>query len=136
MKRADRVFVNWIYGSCFLVAATIMAPNESQAQSARFTVIDARDGLTPEVLEAYAEAMGANSKTPIVKSRIKILATARHGFDAGAIDLPDQVRHADLDVTVMVQQGASSGAAIDANHVKIKRRAPSKIKQTTRIQGH
>ncbi|MEP1142290.1 MAG: hypothetical protein ABJH52_01115 [Henriciella sp.] len=136
MKRADKVFANWFYGTSILIIAALVAPSDSQAESARFTIIDARDGLTPDVLEAYSEAMGANAKTPLVKSRIKVLTTARHGFDVGAIELPEHVRHADLDVTLMVQQGASAPAAIDANHLSVTRRAPTKIKQTTRIQGH
>lgn len=136
MKRADKVFANWFYGTSFLIIAALVAPFESQAESARFTIIDAREGLTPEVLAAYSEAMGANANAAMVKSRIRVLTTARHGFDVGAIELPEHVRRADLDVTIMVQQGGNVPAAIDANHISVTRRAPSLIKQTTRIQGH
>lgn len=136
MKRARQTLSYLGFGTCILIVITLLMPSQVQAQSARFTIIDARDGMTPEVVEAYANAMGKNAETALVHSRIKVLTSSRHGFDAGAVQLPGHVRQADIDMTVMVQQEAGPTASIDANHIKAARHLPQRIKQSTHIQGH
>ena len=136
MKRARQALSYLGYGTCILIVITLLMPSHMQAQSARFTIIDARDGMTPEVVEAYANAMGADAETALVRSRIKVLTTSRHGFDTGAVELPDHVRQADIDVTLMVQQESGPAGSIDANHIHAVRNLPQRIKQSTHIQGH
>ena len=136
MKRARHTLSYLGMGSCIIIVITLLMPSQMQAQSARFTIIDARDGMTPEVVEAYANAMGANAEAALVRSRIKVLTSSRHGFEAGAVELPEHVRQADIDVTVMVQQEMGPARAIDANHIHVARTLPQRIKQTTHIQGH
>ena len=136
MKRARHTLSYLGMGSCIIIVITLLMPSQMQAKSARFTIIDARDGMTPEVVEAYASAMGANAEAALVRSRIKVLTSSRHGFEAGAVELPEHVRQADIDVTVMVQQETGPARAIDANHIHAARTLPQRIKQTTHIQGH
>ncbi|GAB5454048.1 MAG: hypothetical protein Hens2KO_02770 [Henriciella sp.] len=136
MKRARHSLSYLGLGTCILIVVTLLMPSQVEAQSARFTIIDARDGMTPEVVEAYAKAMGANAETALVRSRIKVLTSSRHGFDAASVQLPDHVREADIDVTVLVQQEAGPTGSIDANHIHATRNLPQRIKQTTHIQGH
>ena len=136
MKRARYTLSYLGMVSCIIIVITLLMPSQMQAQSARFTIIDARDGMTPEVVEAYVNAMGANAETALVRSRIKVLTSSRHGFEAGAIELPGHVRQADIDVTVMVQQESGPAGSIDVNHVRAARNLPPRIKQSTQIQGH
>ena len=135
MKRADVPHPHRLARLVPIALVTIALPHVGFAQSARFTLIDARDGLTPEVQEAYAHAMGANAETPMVKSRVKIIASARHGADFSAVDLPESVRSADLEVDLILQGGETLSAPVDLNHVRLARRAPSRITQRTTIKG-
>ena len=136
MKRAKQILSYLGFGTCVMIVITLLMPSQVQAESARFTIIDARDGMPLEVVEAYANAMGANAETALVRSRIKVLTSSRHGFDAGAVERPDHVRQADIDVTVMVQQESGPTGSIDANHIHAARNLPQRIKQSTHIQGH
>lgn len=130
LKRRDRILG--------LVPTAIMATalvGLANAQSARFTLIDARDGLTPEVQAAYAEAMGAQAENPHIKSRIKIIADPRRGADFDAIPLPDHVRHVDLSIDLILQGGHPVEAPIGVNHLLLARRAPLSVTQSTSIRG-
>lgn len=136
MKRADSSVRQRVMGPCLLVFVATMSIADSFAQTARFTIIDARDGLTPDVMDAYAEALGSKTSSPIVKSRVKVIASAKHGFDAGAVDVPDQVRNIETDVTILVRGGADLHAPLSANELTVHRRPPHRIKQTSNVQGH
>ena len=108
MKRADSSVRQRVLGPCLLVIVATMSIADSFAQTARFTIIDARDGLTSDVMDAYAEALGSKTSSPIVRSRVKVIASAKHGFDAGAVDVPDQVRNIETDVTLRMIQRSSA----------------------------
>ena len=136
MKRVDAHKYGWVLWIVSFASASLVLTQPSYAQSARFTVIDARNGLTPEVQAAYAEAMGAMAETPHIKSRIKILANPRHGADFEAVDVPDHVRHVDLDVDLILQGGHPVIKPIDLNHLRLARRSPQRISQKTTIRGH
>ncbi|MEL6693707.1 MAG: hypothetical protein AAFQ12_11850, partial [Pseudomonadota bacterium] len=109
MKRARQTLSYLGFGTCILIVITLLMPYQVQAQSARFTIIDARDGMTPEVVEAYANAMGKNAETALVRSRIKVLTSSRHGFDVvgvnrcgGACFLLDDYSHIDIGLANMI----------------------------------
>ena len=135
MKRANPSIKKWIIGPGLVSVVCVLTLADSMAQTARFTIIDARDGLTPEVVDSYAAALGANSKTPFVKNRVKIVTSAKHGFDVGAIELPNHIRSLDTEVSILIRQGAALEAPITANEVTTSRRIPQRIRQTTHIQG-
>lgn len=135
MKRADVPHPHRLARLVPIALVTLALPDVGLAQSARFTLIDARDGLTPEVQEAYAQAMGANADTPMVKTRIKIIASARHGADFNAVDVPEHVRSVDLDVDLILQGGDALSAPVNLNHVRLARRTPNRITQRTTIKG-
>lgn len=135
MKRADVPHPHRLARLVPIALVILALPQVGFAQSARFTLIDARDGLTPDVQEAYAQAMGANAETPMVRSRVKIIASARHGADFDAIDLPEHVRSLDLDVDLILQGGETLSAPVDLNHVRLARRAPNRVTQRTTIKG-
>lgn len=135
MRRADLI----IFGRalCFvpLLVLGVAGMNPAHAQSARFTLIDARDGLTPEVKAAYAEAMGASAWTPFIKRRVKLIVSPRHGANFDPVDLPDHVRNAELDVDLILQARGPLSKPINLNHLRLARRTPHRIAQSTLIQG-
>ncbi len=135
MRRADLI----IFGRalCFvpLLVLGVEGMNPAHAQSARFTLIDARDGLTPEVKAAYAEAMGASAGTPFIKRRVKLIVSPRHGANFDPVDLPDHVRNAELDVDLILQARGPLSKPINLNHLRLARRTPHRIAQNTLIQG-
>lgn len=136
MKRVA-LLLNPRRGFPILLIAMVLAMSSSvQAEATRFTIIDARNGLTPEVLEAYAQAMGANTSSPVIQSRVKIITSARHGFAAGAVEIPDHVRAVDLDLEVLVRPGGANTAPVDVNHLSLARRSPQRITQKTQIKGN
>lgn len=135
MKRADVPPLFRTLWCVPIVIATLALPGSGYAQSARFTLIDARDGLTPEVKQAYADALGANADAPIVKTRIKIIADPRHGANFDAVDLPANVRHVDVDISLIMQGGAPVTAPINLNHLRLARRSPNRVTQMTTLQG-
>lgn len=118
-----------------LALATLILPGFGHAQSARFTLIDARNGITPEVKQAYADAVGANATAPMVKNRIKIIANPRQGANFDPIDLPAHVRHVDLDISLILQGNMPTSKPINLNHLRLARRAPNRVSQKTTIQG-
>lgn len=136
MKRAELPILKWIIGLCLMAVVSALTIADSFAQSARFTIVDARDGLTPEVVDSYAEALGSKTNTPIVKNRVKVIASGKHGFDAGAVDVPEHVRSVETDVTVLIRQGGALQAPISANELTISKRPPQRIRQVSNIQGH
>jgi len=135
MKRADISTLTRSFWFVPLALATLVLPGFGHAQSARFTLIDARNGLTPEVKQAYAEAVGANADAPIVKNRIKIIASPRHGANFDAIDLPDHIRHVDLDISLILQGHMPTSEPINLKHLRLSRHAPNRVSQNTTIQG-
>ena len=130
LKRRDRIL--WLVPTAIVTVALV---NLADAQSARFTLIDARNGLTPEVREAYANALGANSEAPFVVSRVKVIMSLRHGAAFDAVDIPEHVRHVDATIDVLTQSGGPLTAPIDVNHLRFARRAPQRISQKTNIRG-
>ena len=135
MKRAGiptPIRTSWLI---LLALATLILPGLGHAQSARFTLIDARNGLTPEVKQAYADAVGANATAPMVKNRVKIIANPRHGANFDPIDLPAHVRHVDLDISLILQSSMPASEPINLNHLRLARRAPNRVSQKTTIQG-
>ena len=136
MKRAEPSLTKWVMGPCFMAVICAMTLSDSMAQTARFTIIDARDGMTAEVVDAYAEAMDTNADTPIVNRHIKIIASTQHGFNADAIVLPEHVRDVETKVSVHLRQGSTVQAPIRVNELTVSRRAPQRIQQTTDIRGH
>ena len=135
MKRADIPTPIRTFWFVPLALATLILPGFGHAQSARFTLIDARNGLTPEVKQAYAEAIGTDASSAMVKNRIKIIASPRHGADFDAIDLPAHVRHVDLDISLILQAGPPSSQPFNLNHLRLARHAPNRVSQKTTIQG-
>ena len=135
MKRADCIDRHRIFSLAPLAVAVLVMPPIGHAQSARFTIIDARNGLTPEVKEAYAEAMGEAAKAPLVKNRIKIIADPRQGADFDPVDIPDHVRHVDVDIDLVMRGGGPVSAPIDLNHLRFERRVPNRVSQKTTIEG-
>ena len=135
MRRADRRFLNWATWLCLVTSAGLGGPGFASAQSARFTIIDARNGLTDEVRAAYAEAMGAHSESPMVKSRIKVLVNPSSGAVFEAIDLPEHVRNVELDIDLIVPGGRPLTQDVALNHLSVARRLPARIAQHTIIQG-
>lgn len=135
MKRADLPALARLL--CLIPSAVVMLgmPVVAKAESARFTLIDARNGLTPEVREAYANALGANSEAPVVVSRVKVIMSPRHGAAFDAVDIPEHVRHVDATIDVLTQGGGPLTAPIDVNHLRFARRAPQRISQKTNIRG-
>ena len=136
MKRVEHSLTQWGRLSVLLTAMALAMPVSVQAESTRFTIIDARNGLTPEVLDAYAKAMGANTSAPVVQNRIKLITSARHGFEAGAVEIPEHVRAIDLDLEVLVRPGGANAAPLEVNHLSLARRSPQRIIQKTNIKGH
>ena len=130
LKRRDRIL--WLVPTAIVSVALVSLAN---AQSARFTLIDAREGLTPEVQAAYAEAMGAQAESPHVRSRIKIIADPRIGAAFDAIPLPEQVRHVDLSIDLILKGRHPVEAPVDVNHLQLSRRAPLRVTQSTSIRG-
>ncbi len=118
-----------------LLSAIMAFAADGHAESARFIVIDAREGLTPDVLEAYTNAVGGNAKAALVEKRIRILASNRYGFDVGQIAIPDHVRQLDLDITVMLQKGQRLHTPVKVNEITVSRRSPARIAQSTKILG-
>lgn len=135
MKRADLIVLSRALCSIPLLVLGLDTMVSAQAQSARFILIDAREGLTPEVKAAYAEAMGAQATSPYVKRRVKLIASPRHGADFDPIDLPDHVRNVDLSVDLVLQAGGPIKGPVNLNHVRVARRTPHRIAQHTTIQG-
>lgn len=135
MKRADTPTPIRTFWFVQLALATLLLPGFGHAQSARFTLIDARNGLTPEVKQSYADAVGANATAPIVKNRIKIVANSQHGANFDPIDLPAHVRHVDLDISLFLQGSMPASKPINLNHLRLTRRAPNRVSQKTTIQG-
>ncbi|MEL7033615.1 MAG: hypothetical protein AAGL97_07070 [Pseudomonadota bacterium] len=135
MKRADIPTTIRTFWLVPLALATLILPGFGHAQSARFTLIDARNGLTPEVKQAYADAVGANATAPMVKNRVKIIANPRHGANFDPIDLPAHVRHVDLDISLFLQGSMPASKPINLNHLRLARRAPNRVSQKTTIQG-
>jgi len=135
MKRADISTLTRSFWFVPLALATLVLPGFGHAQSARFTLIDARNGLTPEVKQAYAEAVGANAEAPTVKNRIKVIASPRHGANFDAVDLPAHIRHVDLDISLILQGHMPTSEPINLNHLRLSRHAPSRVSQNTTIQG-
>lgn len=135
VKCADMTVSSKTCALVLLAAVILLMAAGSHAQSSRFTIIDARDGMTKEVAAAYAEAMGANANAPIVKSRIKVIADPRHGFDADAVSLPEHVRQVDVDITLMSRPGGPASAPISLNELIHSKRAPQRIAQSTTIRG-
>ena len=135
MKRADLITLGRALCSIPLLVLSLDTIVSAHAQSARFILIDARDGLTPDVKTAYAEAMGAQATSPYVKRRVKLIASPRHGADFDPIDLPEHVRNLDLNVDLILQAGGPVKGPVSLNHVRVARRAPHRIAQRTTIQG-
>lgn len=129
-KRRDRIL--WLVPTAIVTVALV---NLADAQSARFTLIDARDGLTPEVQAAYAEAMGAQAQNPHVRSRIKIIADPRIGAAFEAVPLPEHVRNVDLSIDLILKGSHPVEAPVEVNHLHLARRAPLSITQSTSIRG-
>ncbi len=61
MKRADIPTLRRPVWLISIAVAMSSMPVVANAQSARFTIIDARNGLIPDVREAYANALGAKA---------------------------------------------------------------------------
>lgn len=135
MRRADLIMLGRALCIVPAVVLGVAGPSPAHAQSARFTLIDARDGLTPEVKAAYAEAMGASAETPFVKRRVKLIVSPRHGANFDPVDLPDHVRNAELDVDLILQARGPLSKPINLNHLHLARRTPHRIAQSTLIQG-
>ena len=135
MKRADLIILGRALCIVPLLVLGAEGPSPTHAQSARFTLIDARNGLTPEVKAAYAEAMGANAKTPFVKRRIKLIVSPRHGANFDPVDLPDHVRNAELDIDLILQARGPLSKPVNLNHLQLARRTRHRIAQSTLIQG-
>ncbi|MEL6859871.1 MAG: hypothetical protein AAFO74_15900 [Pseudomonadota bacterium] len=136
MKRAD---VPTLTRPVWLISIAVVMVSMSavaNAQSARFTLIDARNGLTPDVREAYANALGANADAPLLVSRVKVIVSPRHGAAFEAVNIPSQVRHVDATVDVLMQGGGPNSAPIDVNHLRFARQTPHHISQKTNIKGH
>lgn len=130
LKRRDRIL--WLVPTAIVTVALV---NLADAQSARFTLIDARDGLTPEVQAAYAEAMGAQAQNPHVRSRIKIIADPRIGAAFEAVPLPEYVRNVDLSIDLILKGSHPVEAPVEVNHLHLARHAPLSITQSTSIRG-
>ena len=135
MKRADLIMLGRALCIVPLLGLGLAGLSPAHAQSARFTLIDARNGLTPEVKAAYAEAMGADAKTPFVKRRVKLIVSPRHGANFDPVDLPDHVRNAELDVDLILQARGPLSQPVNLNHLRLARRMPNRIAQSTQIQG-
>ena len=129
-----------MWSTCFwavLLLPSIAPPAAAEKMgAARFIIIDDREGLTPEVLEAYTAAVGGTSETPVVNKRVRILATHRHGFNADPVALPNHVRSVNVDVTVNLRGAPTLRAPISVNRLTVSRRLPSQIKQATNVIGH
>ena len=136
MKRADIPTLRRPVWLISIAVAMSSMPVVANAQSARFTIIDARNGLTPDVREAYANALCANANAPLVVSRVKVIVSPRHGAAFEAVDIPDQVRHVDATVDVLMQGGGPVSAPIDVNHLRFARQTHHRISQKTTIKGH
>lgn len=135
MKRAGKMEARAAKLLSGFAALALLVSGHVQAESARFTIIDARDGVTPEIEAAYAAAMGQDARSVSVTRHIKVLTSARHGFEMNAISLPAHVRQVDLNVSILVRPTGQSSAPIAANHILVARRAPRRVKQTTLIRG-
>lgn len=135
MKRAVDLFRPVWFGASWL-CLTLASPALAQESSARFIVIDARNGLTPKVLEAYTIAIGGNTKAPNVDKRVRIIASNRLGFNPDPVAISSQVRNLDVDVTMMLRGGQPVRSPISVNRHSVSRRAPARINQSTKIVGH
>lgn len=118
-----------------IVLACLIVP-ESLADSARFTLIDARDGLTPEVIAAYTDALGGNATTPMIRRRVKVLASGQRGFAPPVVALPKQARFVDVDITLLAQTNSVRSAPVAINRLSLARRMPHRIRQTSQIIGY
>ncbi|NQY14089.1 MAG: hypothetical protein HRT81_09555 [Henriciella sp.] len=135
MKRAALTFLVCILWCPQQTTASHIYGNLAHSQSARFTLIDARNGLTPDVKAAYAEAMGATAQNPYIHSRIKVIASPKHGANFDPVEIPDQVRVVDVEVDLILFGGQPSAQPIDLNHLRVARHAPHRITQKTTIRG-
>ena len=71
MKRADLIMLSRALCSIPLLVLGLDTMVSAQAQSARFILIDAREGLTPEVKAAYAQ-VACNTTTFITCKRAEL----------------------------------------------------------------
>ena len=118
-----------------LILLSMFAPTPAQAEGSRFTIIDARDGLTPEVLDAYADAVKGNTNSPLTKSRIILHVSGQHGFDAPAIEFEHRKQSVDVDIDVRIAGGQTLRAPLHVNRMIFDRnKAPTQIRQSTQIR--
>ena len=124
--------------SCSIAALTLgsmLVPTPAQAEGSRFTIIDARAGLTQDVLDAYAKAVQGSKDSPLTKSRIILHVSGQYGFDAPTIEFENRKHLVDVDIDVRIAGGQRLRAPLHANRISFDRKkAPTTIRQSTQIR--
>lgn len=109
--------------------------SSGHAQTARFTIIDARNGFTADVQAAYEEAVGAQATSASIVRHIKLYTTTQHGFAAQTVDIPDHVKNLNISIDAVIRHGSSGIEPFLFNRVSVARHAPKRITQVTKIRG-
>ena len=120
---------------CTLVglwAALALAQAEPAfATGDRSITIDARRGLSEDVLDRYRLAATGPSRTPYHRVRIRVLISTGRGFPAEALRLPRSRRFQDVTVVLVVTRGTTITREITVNAFEIDDRRARQIRQLT-----
>lgn len=121
--------IHWLVG---LGAALAIAQAEpALASNDRSVTIDARRGVSKDVLDRYRRAAIGSSRARYHRVRIRILVTAGKGFPAEALRLPHSRRFQDISVVLIVTRGNTVTREITVNAFEIDDRRARQIRQIT-----
>jgi hypothetical protein len=129
--KADRLLV-WLAGIGAALALLLQA-EPAFASRDRSITIDARRGVSTEVVDRYRQAALGSSRAPYHRVRIRPLIAAGRGFPAEVLRLPRSRRFHDVTVVLVVTRGNTITREITVNAFEIDDRRARLIRQATQF---
>lgn len=115
---------------CFLIIGLLLCFVSSPAfAKGRSIVIDARKGMTRALYEDYKRAVLGEGRSRSVRHQIILHISARHGFDAGFLEVPRHIRRLNTRVVIYVHHGNIIAAPLSINLLTLDRRQIFNINQ-------
>lgn len=120
------------YGAALLVSALSTGPASAEQRIVR---IDATNGVDDRVLAEYRTAVIGNPRDRYHRKIIHIYVSARHGFDAGWLQVPGRRRVQNVRVVIHVRRGSTLRDPISINLINVGPRTIKHINQQVKIRG-